>query len=161
MSENLYAVGRSVYDPYAQLGPPHDQDAARASWQVAEVTVVCRAGATLVEFHGPVETSRNMVEVALLKRCSDLPLTVESAEGMSAALADLGVPPNEIGALLYSCAIMAARSVHQKTFEQAFDIIDGHYTDTSNELFDRGYEMGESELGQPLYLPPGIGEDNT
>jgi hypothetical protein len=156
---NLHAVGRSVYDPYAQLGPPHDQDAARASWQVADVTIVCRAGSTLVEFHGSVETARNMIEVGLLKRCSDLPLTIADAEGMAAALADLGLTASEIGGLLYSCAIMAAGSVSQQTFEMAFDVIDQHYTDVSNELCDRGHELGESELGQPLYLPPGIGED--
>ena len=161
MSDNLYAVECSVYDPYALLGPPHDQDAARASWQVAEVTLVCRAGSTLVEFHGPVETSQNMVEVALLQRCSELPLTVEAAEGMSMALADLGVQPNEIGALLYSCAIMAAGSVKQQVFERAFDTIDQHYTEVSNELCDRGHALEDSELGQPLYLPPGIGEDTT
>ena len=155
MDANLYAVERRSFDPYAELGPPHDQDAARASWQVGEVTVVRRAGSDLVELHGPVEKSRAMVEVALLKRCSELPMTVEEAQSMGEALADLGFTATEVAGILYSCAIMAAGSVSKQTLDHSFDVIDALYSDVSNELYDRGHRMDDT-LGQPLYLPPEI-----
>jgi len=154
----LYAVERRSFDPYAELGPPHDQDAARASWQVGEVTVVRRAGSDIVELHGPVEKSREMVEVALLKRCSELPMTVEESQCMGAALADLGFTASEIGGILFSCAIMAAGSVSKATLDHSFDVIDALYSDVSNELYDRGCRMDGEGVGQPLYLPPDIGE---
>ena len=154
----LYAVERRSFDPYAEFGPPHEQDAARASWQVGDITVVRRAGSDLVELHGPVEKSREMVEVALLKRCSELPMTVEEAQSMGGALADLGFTASEIAGILYSCAIMAAGSVSKATLDHSFDVIDALYSDVSNELYDRGCRMDGEGVGMPLYLPPDIGE---
>ena len=77
---------------------------------------------------------------------------------MAEALADLGFTSAEVGGILYSCAIMAAGSVSKQTLDHSFDVIDALYSDVSNELYDRGHRMDDDGVGQPLYLPPDIGE---